>query len=152
MSTDEADPPLEDDLEAVLEDLATHREALHTLLDTVETLEQSGILDLLLVIGTRDAESGEQLYETFAENPEDLRAVQNASLLVGALARGNPDTLAAGIERIEDGPPISREAVVDPPQIGLLGALRELRDPDVRRGLGVLFVLLKALGSRSDPE
>lgn len=152
MSIDEADPALEDDLVALLEDLAEHRETLATLADTADTLDQSGVLDLLQVVGTRDAASGEQLYETFAENPEDLRAIQNVSLLAGGMSRVNPDTVATAIDGIEEGPPISREAVADPPQIGLLGALRQLRDPDVKRGLGVLFVVLKAIGSRSESE
>lgn len=151
MSVDGVDFDLEDDLVALLEDLAEHRKTLATLMDTVDTLDRSGLLDLLQVIGTRDAESDEQLYETFRDNPEDLRAVQNVSLLVGAVSRGDPDTLAAVIDGIEDGPPVPREAVAEPPQIGLLGVLRQLRDPDVRRGLGAIFVLLKAIGTRSAP-
>lgn len=152
MSIDETDPALEEDIAALLEDLAAHRETLATLVATADTLEQSGILDLMQVVGTRDAQSGEQLYEMFAEYPEDMRSVQNVSLLAGAVSRGDPDTLAAAIEGIEEGPPVTAETVADPPQIGVLGALRQLRDPDVRRGLGVVFVLLKAVGSRSDTE
>lgn len=151
MSIDGADPVLEDDLVALLEDLTEHRETLAQLMDTAEVLEQSGVLDLLQVIGTRDVASGEQLYETFAENPTDMRAIQNLSLLAGGVSRVDPDVLAATINGIEDGPPVSHGAVADPPQVGLLEALRQLRDPDVRRGLGVLFVFLKAIGSRSAP-
>lgn len=152
MSIDGADQALEDDLVVLLEDLVEHRETLVQLMNTAEMLEQSGILDLLQVIGTRDEASGEQIYETFVENPEDLQAVQNLSLLTGGVSRVDPNTLAAAIEGIEDGPSVSREAIENPPQIGLLGALRELRNPAVRRGLGVLFVLLKAIGSRSNGE
>lgn len=152
MSIDTPDPTLEDDLVALLEDLAEHRETLVRLMDTAKDLEQSGVLDLLQVIGTRDVASGEQLYETFAENPEDLQAIQNLSLLAGGVSRVNPDTLAAFIDGIEEGPSVSREMIADPPEIGILGALRQLQDQDVRRGLGVIFVFLKAIGTRSDTE
>lgn len=152
MSSDETDPALEDDFVALIEDLAEHRETLESLVETADTLEQTGMLDLLQVVGARDAQRGERLYETFAENPEDMRSVQNVSLMAGAVSRADPDTLAAVIEGIEAGPPVTPEAVAEPPQIGLLGAVRQLRDPDVRRGLGVVFVLLKAIGSRSDAE
>lgn len=152
MSIDAPDPTLKDNLEGLLEDLAEHRETLGRLMDTAEDLEQSGILDLLEVIGTRDEASGEQLYETFAENPESLQAIQNLSLLAGGVSRMNPDTLAAVIDGIEDGPSVSRDAIADPPEIGILGALKQLQDQDVRRGLGVIFVLLKAIGTRSDAE
>lgn len=151
MSLDESDPELETELVVLLEELAEHRDTLGTLVETAETLEQSGLLDLLLVVGTRDVESGEQLYETFAENPEDLRAVQNVSLLAGGLSRVDPDTLAAAMESVEAGQPVSRDAWADPPEIGLVGILRQLRDPDIQRGLGVVFLFLKAIGSRPTP-
>lgn len=145
MSTDEYDPELEADTLAVLEEVSEHREALEDLLGVIETFHESGALDLLAATGTRDQKSDEQLYEAFADDPANLRAVQNLSLLAAGLSRVDPDVLAAMMEG--DGVPADEFA--DPPELGLLGILRQLRDPAVRRGLGVVFLLLKQLGSRS---
>lgn len=147
------EPPVGDEdneLAVVLEDLAEHRETLHYLLETADQLERSGMLDLFQVVATQDRRGTEQIFETFAENPTDLQAVQNATLLARALSRIDPDVLAAGIEGIEEGRGLSKAELSEPPQIGLVGAMRKLRDPDVRRGIGMLFMFLKTLGSRSE--
>jgi len=34
----------------------------------------------------------------------------------------------------------------DPPRVGLAGLFKQLSDPEVQKALGVLFLLLKALG------
>ncbi len=34
----------------------------------------------------------------------------------------------------------------NPPRVGLSGLLKQLSDPEVQKALGVLFLLLKALG------
>jgi uncharacterized protein YjgD (DUF1641 family) len=46
---------------------------------------------------------------------------------------------------------IDIDAALDSPQrIGPLQATKQLRDPDVQRGIGVLVQLLKALGQEAD--
>lgn len=143
MSTEDIDPDIEEELETVLADVAEHSESVERLLETVETLERSGIFDLLQVVGVRDEGSSEQAYEVFAEDPGNLRTVQNLSLLAGGLSRIDPDVLAATL----DGSALDGEDLADPPELGLVGILRQLRDPDVQRGLGMVFLLLKQLGA-----
>lgn len=146
MSTEDIDSDIEVELETVLADVADHSESVEGLLETVETLERSGIFDLLQVVGVRDEGSSEQAYEVFAEDPGNLRAVQNLSLLAGGLSRIDPDVLAATL----DGAALDGEDLADPPELGLVGILRQLRDPDVQRGLGMVFLLLKQFGMGVD--
>lgn len=145
MSADEYEPELDEDVLAALEDVAEHREALKSLLSVVETFDENGTLDLLAATGTRDQKGDEVLYEAFAEDAANLRAVQNLSLFAAGLSRVDPDVLAATIE----GDGITADEFADPPEPGLLGIVRQFRDPEVRRGLGRVFLLLKQLGSRS---
>lgn len=143
-----ADREPDEDVERALETLAEHEETIDELLDALETLEGSGALDLLQVAGTRDEQRDELFYEVFTEDPANLRAVQNLSLLAGVLAEVDPDALGAML----DSSGVSAEDFEDPPEVGLVGIVRELRDPDVRRGLGTAFQLLNALGSRPDRD
>lgn len=145
MSTDEYDPALEEDVLAMLEEVAEHREALEDMISVVERFNESGALDLLAAAGTRDQRSDEQLYEAFADDPANLRTVQNLSLLAAGLSRVDPDVLATMME----GDGVAADEFADPPELGLLGVFHQLRDPEVRRGLGVVILLLKQLGSRS---
>lgn len=148
MSTDEYD--LSEDTLAALENISEHREALENLMSVIETLDESGLLDLLEVVGTRDVENNEQFYEAFAEDPASLRAVQNLSLLANGLSGMDPDTLATMLNGMQDGERISQAELRNPPKLGLLGMLKQLRDPAVQRGLGTVFLLLERIGARSD--
>ncbi|MFB6095170.1 MAG: DUF1641 domain-containing protein [Halodesulfurarchaeum sp.] len=145
MSPDASGPTGEEDLDAVLAEMAEHREAVEDLLDVVDTFDENGALDLLAAVGTRNAAGTEQLYEAFAEDPANLRAVQNLSLLAAGLSRVDPDVLAATM----GGDAVDADEFAEPPELGLVGILQQLRDPEVRRGLGVVFLLLKQLGARS---
>lgn len=144
MSSDET--ARDGELEAALETIVEHQETIDELLEAAETLEGSGVLDLLTVAGTRDEREGELFYETFADEPGNLRTVQNLSLLAGTLSEVDPDALGATLESSG----VSADEFEEPPEVGLVGILRKLRDPDVRRGLGTAFLLLKAIGSRTE--
>lgn len=41
------------------------------------------------------------------------------------------------------------KALLDPPQLGLMGIIRELKDEDVQKGVGVMMECLKAIGKAS---
>lgn len=144
MSSNEVD--LDEETVEAIEQIAERGESIESVLTVIERFEESGLLDLLDVVSSRDMERNEQLYEVFAEDPGSLRAVQNLSLVAGGLARMDPDALATTM----GGEAVPHEKFEKPPELGLLGILRQLRDPDVRRGLGTVFLLLKFLGTRSD--
>ncbi|MFP3227107.1 MAG: DUF1641 domain-containing protein, partial [Sulfolobaceae archaeon] len=44
-----------------------------------------------------------------------------------------------------------KKTLENPPQISLGGIIRQLSDPDVQRGLGVMFTILKYIGKEFSP-
>ncbi|WP_126451032.1 DUF1641 domain-containing protein [Sulfodiicoccus acidiphilus] len=45
-----------------------------------------------------------------------------------------------------------RDAVKDPPRVGLSGLIRMLSDPDVQKGMGIAMSILKAIGKRTGQQ
>lgn len=41
------------------------------------------------------------------------------------------------------------KALIDPPQLGMMGIIREMKDEDVQKGIGVMMEFLKAIGKAS---
>lgn len=41
------------------------------------------------------------------------------------------------------------KALLDPPQLGMMGIIREMKDEDVQKGVGVMMECLKAIGKAS---
>lgn len=136
----------DEDLANLLEDLAERREALETLVESVEALERSGLLDVLDVVATHDQKGNEQLYEAFVEDEGKLRLLQNLNLLAGVLSRVDPDALAGLLQTASTSDELSALAEGAPQRVGPIGVYRRLRDPFVQRGLGFVFALLGAIG------
>jgi uncharacterized protein YjgD (DUF1641 family) len=142
--------PLDEELFELLENVGEHRDALEGLAETAEALEGSGMLDLLEVVATRDASTNEQLYDAFVEDEGKLRLVQNLTLLTSVASRVDPDSLAHGLEALSGDDGLAAVADERPPRVGPVGAFKRLRDPDVQRGLGLVFELLEAVGRQYD--
>lgn len=147
MNANKTGTDTEQRLEDLLYELGAQRRKLDSLLEAAEVLEESGLFDLVEVVTAR--EEGEQIYEAFSDDPENLWVVQNLSLMVGAFSEIDPDQVAAVLGRVREGHAVETEVLADPPRIGLWGALRQFQDPDVQRGLGFLLTFLKMVGSRS---
>ena len=76
--------------------------------------------------------------------------VADASGLIAPLLRllnaATTTDLIDVLERAMQEPDLDR-AVANPPKVGgIFGLLGAMKDPDVQRGLGIMFALLKALG------
>lgn len=137
---------VDEDAAELLAGLAEHEEALETLVESVEALERSGLLDVLDVVATRDQKGSEQLYEAFVEDEGKLRLLQNLNLLAGVLARVDPDALAGVLQAASSSEELSALTEETPQRVGPIGVYRRLRDPFVQRGLGFVFAFLGALG------
>lgn len=149
MNANEPDTSVDQNVEELLKELEAHRRALDPLLEAAEVLEESGLLDLIDVLTAREEEEGEQLYEAFVEDPGNLRTVQNVSLVAGAFSEVDPDQMATALGRVREGHAVETKKLADPPRVGLWDAIRRLQDPDVQRGLGFLFTILKMVGSQT---
>ncbi|MDM7323633.1 MAG: DUF1641 domain-containing protein [Thermus sp.] len=118
-------------------------EALEKLADTLEKLEKSGALAFLGHLSENFGEGLGMLME-----PQLLRLVSHGANLLDILSRIEPAAVGMMASALQRGlgETFTPEVLRDPPRVGLTGILRQLSDPEVQRALGVLFLLLKALG------
>ena len=117
-----------DALEALLEWLQRPdaRETVAKLLELLDNLEKSGLLDLLIAV--TNPEVVERLY-TIIVTTGTMRLADRLDALL--------DTLGTAAASLAEDPG-------DPPSLSQI--LRELGDPQVRRGLARLVAFLRALG------
>ena len=134
-----ADGIATDETVALAETVGENGDELREALDTLIVLQKSGTLDELAEI----AEVGS--LATAALDDEMVRSLAGTGAAVGEVAQtAAEDDTRDGIETLLDG---VGEAESQPPeQVGPVGLLRGLRDPDVQYGLGYLLALAGAIG------
>lgn len=118
-------------------------EALEKLAETMEKLERSGALAFLGHLSENFGEGLGMLME-----PQVLRLLSHGANLLDLLSRIEPAAVGMMAGALQKGlsETFTPEVLRDPPKVGLAGLLRQLSDPEVQKALGVLFLLLKALG------
>jgi len=141
-----ADGLATDETVALAETVGENGDELRAALDTLVTLQQSGTLDDLAEL----AEVG--ALATAALDDEMVTSLADTGAGLGELAQtAADDDTREGIETLLEA---LGEAEREPPeQIGPVGLVRGLRDPEIQHGLGYLLALAGALGrERSDEE
>ncbi|WP_227134185.1 DUF1641 domain-containing protein [Halorubellus salinus] len=112
-------------------------------METVVALQRSGTLDDLAAIADAVALASSALDDEMVET----LAARGTALGELADTAAEPETvrgLGAMLDAVGD-------ATEEPPEsVGVVGALRATRDPEVRSGLGFLLAVAKALGSGVD--
>lgn len=80
--------------------------------------------------------------------PQLLRLVSHGANVLDLLSRIEPAAVGMMAGALQKGfaETFTPEAMQDPPWVGLAGLFKQLSDPEVQKALGVLFLLLKALG------
>ncbi|WP_337845390.1 DUF1641 domain-containing protein [Thermus sp.] len=118
-------------------------EALEKLAETLEKLERSGALAFLGHLSENFGEGLGMLME-----PQVLRLLSHGANVLDILSRIEPAAVGMMAGALQKGlsETFTPEVMRDPPRVGLAGLLRQLSDPEVQKALGVLFLLLKALG------
>lgn len=132
---------------SILDRYVEQADALEKLAETLEKLDESGVLEL----------AGE-VFETLVDNlgqlmePRNLRLISHLGKLTDVLALVDPN--AAGmmtelfIESLTEVFP--KEKLRNPPRVGLAGLLRALSDPEIQKGLGVVLELLRVVARTFD--
>ena len=123
-----------------METLDAEGEAIEEAAETLLELQQDGTLDDLTEAATAISLMGEAL------DDEMIMAVMSLANDLGKVADGaaQPNTvrtLQAMMDAMDEA-----DAFDDPEEVGMLGAVGKMRDPDVKRGLGFLLSFLGALG------
>ncbi len=134
-----ADGIATDETVALAETVGENGDELREALDTLVTLQRSGTLDELAEI----AEVGS--LATAALDDGMVRSLAGTGAALGEVAQtAADDDTRDGIETLLDG--VGEAERGDPEQVGPVGLVRGLRDPDVQYGLGYLLALAGAIG------
>jgi len=134
-----ADGIATDETVALAETVGENGDELREALDTLVTLQKTGTLDELAEI----AEVGS--LATAALDDEMVRSLAGTGAAVGEVAQtAADDDTRDGIETLLDG--VGDAERSEPEQVGPVGLLRGIRDPDVQYGLGYLLALAGAIG------
>jgi len=132
---------------SALDRFVEQAEALEKLADTLEKLDQSGVLALVGEVSETLVENLGQLAE-----PRNLRLLSHAGKAADVLAQIDPNaagmTVDLFIEALSETLP--PEKLKNPPRLGLLGLLKALSDPEIQRALGILVELLRAVSRTFD--
>lgn len=110
----------------------------------IETLHASGTLRVLNGFFGRIADVSEVAMEEITK-PTGQNTLANASLLLMAFAKIDPDDLQALLQGVERGMKTAREVLREKPP-NTLRLLAALHDPNTRRGLYAALSLLHAVG------
>ncbi len=132
---------------SILDRYVEQADALEKLAETLEKLDESGVLELAGEVSETLVENLGQLME-----PRNLRLISHLGKLTDVLALVDPN--AAGmmtelfIESLTEVFP--KEKLRNPPRVGLAGLLRALSDPEIQKGLGVVLELLRVVARTFD--
>ncbi len=134
-----------DETVALAETVGEHGDELRDALETVLALQRSGTLDELAEL----AEVGS--LATAALDDEMVTSLAGTGAALGEVAQtAADDDTCDGLETLLAG---IGEAQREPAeQVGAVGLVRNLRDPDVQYGFGYLLALAGAIGRRHAEE
>ena len=121
-------------------------EALDKTLQLLSKLNKLGILDTVTDI--LDPETIKRI-AILIINPSTLRILDRIDQLTEIIGKIDYDTLQERINIINEA---LKSIPEKPKQIGTLGLLGELRNPDVQKGIGVMIELLKAIGKTAEKK
>ena len=140
-----ADGLATDETVALAETVGENGDDLREALDTLLALQQSGTLDDLAEL----AEVGS--LATAALDDEMVTSLAGTSAAVGEVAQtAADDDTRDGIQSLLES--VGEAEQSSPEQVGAVGLLRGLRDPNVQYGLGYLLALAGALGRTQSTE
>ncbi|MEL9990785.1 MAG: DUF1641 domain-containing protein [Thermoproteus sp.] len=142
-------PQAEQKLAELLKTLAENADELQKLVEQLIELKRTGVLDALMIVVNRF----EELIHYLFQDPAVFRLLSiGVDGTLGAMSKlETPDILniKATMQEllVRLGKNATPDAIVNPkPVKGIWGLLNALNDPDVQRGLGVAFELLRILG------
>ncbi len=147
---DQAVPAAHAGLAQLDEALGAHAEALLAALRALQALNDRGALTLLAALGEQ-ADAVGKIGVSLLAQPEGTRVLQNLVSIVTLLGQIDPAQLRTIVQASGKAMEAAAKQMENSKGLGVLGAMRLLRDPDVSRGLRMVSGILGALGAAS-PE
>lgn len=122
---------------------------------TMEPLMRSGVQNAIRYLGTLETQGVFRTYEAMLEvrakvaqtyDHEDITAMGDSFVwLVGLLKKlSNPETMAI-LDKLVDVP--ARAKLGEAKPVGPFGMLRAMGDPEIKKSMGIVLQLTKALGT-----
>lgn len=134
-----------DDLSAILNQIADNRESIQIWLDIIHELHQIGILDMIKgLLRTREkvgAIAMEQINQPGMHN-----IIKNGMSGFQLLAAMDADQLKQIMDGFSRGMQKASENTQHQEQIGMWGLLRSMQDPNVKKTLNILVHFLNGMG------
>ncbi len=132
---------------SILDRYVEQADALEKLAETLEKLDQSGVLELAGEVSETLVENLGQLME-----PRNLRLISHLGKLTDVLALVDPNMAGMMTELFIESltEVFPKEKLRNPPRVGLAGLLRALSDPEIQKGLGVVLELLRVVARTFD--
>lgn len=117
---------------------------LTELLQIIKELKETGTLDVVLDFIYTIREARDMLTDDVLQSLASL-----ASWALDLVKRLSSNS--AFVDKVVDAITSDEmeQALQNPPKVTLGGIIKMLRDPDVQRGLGIVFSILKALGAEA---
>lgn len=135
----------EESLAELVQVVAEHKDDLVSLLKLVDTLEESGALAMLTGLLRSRTKVGEVLLGQVAK-PSSTNTINNLMALGGAVGNLDPALTKRLVAGVGAGMQRATAALEQHEEVGLLGLLKALRDPDVNRVLTFGVNFLKGMG------
>jgi uncharacterized protein YjgD (DUF1641 family) len=140
-----ADGIATDETVALAESVGENGAELQEALDTLVDLQRSGTLDELAELG--DVVS----LGTSAMTDEMVRSLAGTGSSLGELAdTAAQDETRDGLAAMLNS--LSAAERAETSQIGMVGLMKTIRDPDIQHGLGYLLAIAKALGQQQSTD
>lgn len=132
-------------LENLLSEVAQNTDSLLDMLNLLQELHDSGILNALESFVKAKESVAKIAVGQIARKPV-TNIINNAMAVGGALTELEPETtkklvtsLAVGLQKAEQG-------LQDDTKLGIFDLMKALKDPDINRAIGFGFNLLKGIG------
>jgi uncharacterized protein YjgD (DUF1641 family) len=127
-----------------IDEMEAESAAIQEAADAMIELQQDGTLDDLTEAATAVSLLADALDDEMVVEVAGL--ANDLGLVAGSASQTNTiRTLQAMMDAMDEA-----DTFEDPEKIGMMGAVRKLRDEDVQRGLGFLMAFLGALGRQID--
>jgi uncharacterized protein YjgD (DUF1641 family) len=136
----------EESLAELLQVVAGHKDDLVSLLKLVDMLEESGALAMLTALLGRRTKVGEVLLSQVAK-PSSINTINNLLAIGGAVGNLDPKVTKRLVAGVGAGMQRATAALEKHEEVGLLGLIKALRDPDVNRVLTFGVNFLKGMGA-----
>ena len=125
--------------------LVESQEALERLLQVVQDLHESGILDILHGLLTSKEKIAGILLEQILK-PSVLGTVKNAMTAIGTVSKIDPNQLSTLTEALVSGLQAGQERLELNKKTGVFELAKALRDPGSNRALSLVLGVLQGLG------